>query len=95
MLEGEREKLLAMEEQIGKRVIGQEDAVRGGQPRRAPIARRPSGPEPAARILPVPRPDRRRQDRADQVARRFLFDDPHAMVRIDMSEFMEKHSVAG
>jgi ATP-dependent Clp protease ATP-binding subunit ClpB len=57
-------------------------------------ARRPAGPEPADRLVPVPRPDRCRQDRADQGAGQFLFDDEHAMVRIDMSEYMEKHSVA-
>ena len=70
MLEGEREKLLHMEEALGKRVIGQEEAVAGGQPRGPPRPRRAAGPEPADGLVPVPRPDRRRQDRADQGARR-------------------------
>ena len=70
MLEGEREKLLRMEEVLGRRVIGQEQASRGGLQGRAPRPRRAAGPEPATRLLPVPRPHRRRQDRADESARR-------------------------
>ncbi len=66
MLAGEREKLLHMEEALGKRVIGQMDAVRAVATRRAPQPRGASGSEPAAGQLPVPRPHRRRQDRADQ-----------------------------
>jgi ATP-dependent Clp protease ATP-binding subunit ClpB len=76
-----------------KRVVGQAEAVQPSPPpcaARAPAA----GPEPADRLVHVPRADRRRQDRADQGAADFLFDDEQAMVRIDMSEFMEKHSVA-
>ena len=59
-----------MEEQLGKRVIGQQPGGRSGQPRHPPRPRRPAGPEPADGLLPVPRPHRRRQDRAHQVARR-------------------------
>ena len=55
MLEGEREKLLQMEEQIGKRVVGQAEAVQGGLDRGAPRPRRPAGPEPADRLVHVPR----------------------------------------
>ena len=78
------------------RVIGQEEAIVAvDRQRGAPCARRPAGPEPADRLFRVPRPHRRRQDRADQGARgRFLFDDETAMVRLDMSEYMEKHAVA-
>ena len=54
-----------------------------------------AGPQPAAWFLLVPRANGCRQDGADKGARdRFLFDDDNAMVRIDMSEFMEKHSVS-
>ena len=70
MMEGEREKLLSMEEAIGARVIGQAGCGQGRLRRRPPRPRRPAGPQPAARLIPVPRPDRRRQDRADQGARR-------------------------
>ena len=71
MLEGEREKLLDMEAEIGKRVIGQEEAVRGGQPSAIRRARAglqdPNRPMGSFLFLG---PDRRRQDRADQGARR-------------------------
>ena len=69
MLEGEREKLLKMEEEIARRVVGQTrggDGRLDGGPTRP---RRPAGPEPADRLVHVPRPHRRRQDRADQGAR--------------------------
>ena len=68
MLEGEREKLLRMEEELGQRVIGQREAVRGGVERGQARAGGAERPEPAARVVPVPRADRRRQDRADQGA---------------------------
>ena len=71
---------------------------RGGAPRRRrdpPLARGPVGPEPALRLVPVPRAHRRRQDRAVQGARRRSCSTPRIhLIRIDMSEFMEKHSVA-
>ena len=70
MMEGEREKLLQMEAAIGARVIGQEEAVKAVVDRRPSRPRRPAGPQPAARLVPVPRPDRGRQDRADQGAGR-------------------------
>ena len=70
MLEGEKEKLLRMEEQIGKRVVGQAEAVQGGVDRGAPRPRRLAGSEPADRFVHVPGPDRRRQDRAHQGAGR-------------------------
>ena len=95
MMEGEREKLLQMEAAIGARVIGQEDAVKAVSAARPPRPRRPAGPEPAAGLVPVPRPDRRRQDRADQGARRIpvrRFDTRWSASTC--REFMEKHAVA-
>ena len=71
MLEGERDKLLQMEEQAASSAsIGQDEAVRRRLQRGAPRPRRPAGPQPADRLVPVPGPDRRRQDRADQGAGR-------------------------
>ena len=68
MMQGEREKLLQMEEKLHQRVVGQDEAVRlvsdAIRRSRAGLA----DPEPAVRIVPVPRPDRRRQDRALQGA---------------------------
>jgi ATP-dependent Clp protease ATP-binding subunit ClpB len=94
MLEGEREKLLRMEDELRRSVVGAGTGGQGRVQRGAPCARRVAGSQPPDRLLPVPRPHGRRQDRADQGAGRFLFDDDKAMVRIDMSEFMEKHAVA-
>ena len=70
MLEGERAKLLAMEEEIGRARDRPGGRRRRGQPRHPPRPRRPAGSEPADGLLPLPRPHRRRQDRADQGARR-------------------------
>ena len=67
MLEGEKEKLLRMEQQLSKRVIGQAEAVKAVSTA-APRARRPAGPESADRLVHVSGADRRRQDRADQGA---------------------------
>jgi ATP-dependent Clp protease ATP-binding subunit ClpB len=67
---GERDKLLRMEEALHKRVVGQDEAVVGGRRCDPPLARRPVRSRTPERLLPVPRPDRRRQDRAVQGARR-------------------------
>ena len=94
MLEGEREKLLHMEEQIGKRVIGQADAVQAVSRaiRRARAGLQdPNRPMGSFLFLGPTGVGKTELTRA---LADFLFDDPHALVRIDMSEFMEKHSVA-
>ena len=66
MLEGERDKLLRMED-ADRQARGRPGGGRhGGVDRRAPRPRRPTGPQPADRLVHVPRPDRRRQDRARQ-----------------------------
>ena len=54
MLEGERDKLLKMEEALAKRVVGQREAVDAVVDRRPARARRPAGPEPADRLVHVP-----------------------------------------
>ena len=94
MLEGELQKLLAMEDNLGKRVVGQEaalhavaDAVRRS---RAGLgdSRRPVGS-----FLFLGPTGVGKTETARALAE-FLFDDEHAMIRIDMSEYMEKHSVS-
>jgi ATP-dependent Clp protease ATP-binding subunit ClpB len=94
LLEGEAAKLLRMEDELGKQVIGQReaigavsDAVRRS---RAGIAdpNRPTGS-----FLFLGPTGVGKTELAKALAD-FLFDDPHAMVRIDMSEYGEKHSVA-
>ncbi|PZU07916.1 MAG: ATP-dependent chaperone ClpB [Sphingobium sp.] len=94
MLEGEREKLLQMEEELGKRVIGQEDAVRAVS---AAVRRSRAGLQdpnrPLASFLFLG-PTGVGKTELTKALAEFLFDDSSAMVRIDMSEFMEKHAVS-
>ncbi|MBC2776122.1 ATP-dependent chaperone ClpB [Parasphingopyxis marina] len=94
MLEGEREKLLQMEEHIGKRVIGQEDAVKAVSTavRRARAGLQdPNRPLGSFLFLG---PTGVGKTELTKALAEFLFDDQNAMVRIDMSEFMEKHAVS-
>ena len=94
MLEGEREKLLRMEEAIGRRVIGQRAAVEAvsNAVRRARAGLNdPHRPLGSFLFLG---PTGVGKTELTKALAAFLFDDDQAMVRIDMSEFMEKHSVA-
>ncbi len=94
MLEGEREKLLRMEEALHTRVVGQEEAVKAV----ADAIRRsraglsdPNRPNGSFLFLG---PTGVGKTELCKALAEFLFDSPDAMVRVDMSEFMEKHSVA-
>jgi len=94
MLEGEREKLLKMEDQIGKRVVGQAEAVKSVSTavRRARAGLQdPNRPIGSFMFLG---PTGVGKTELTKALAQFLFDDEHALVRIDMSEYMEKHSVA-
>ncbi len=94
MMTGEREKLLAMETTIGQRVIGQADAVKAVSTavRRARAGLQdPNRPLGSFLFLG---PTGVGKTELTKALAGFLFDDDAAMVRIDMSEFMEKHSVA-
>src|SRR6266542_4455109 len=94
MLEGEKEKLLRMEEQLSKRVIGQAEAVKAVSTavRRARAGLQdPHRPIGSFMFLG---PTGVGKTELTKALAAFLFDDEAAMVRIDMSEFMEKHSVA-
>jgi ATP-dependent Clp protease ATP-binding subunit ClpB len=94
MLEGEREKLLRMEEALGKRVIGQQEAVTAVsnaiRRSRAGLSD-PNRPNGSFLFLG---PTGVGKTELTKALAAFLFDTEEAMVRIDMSEFMEKHSVA-
>ena len=94
MLEGEREKLLRMEEEIGKRVIGQRTAVRAvsNAVRRARAGLNDEN-RPLGSFLMLG-PTGVGKTELTKALAEYLFDDDQAMVRIDMSEFMEKHSVS-
>jgi ATP-dependent Clp protease ATP-binding subunit ClpB len=94
MLEGEKEKLLRMEEQIGKRVIGQAEAVKAVSTavRRARAGLQdPNRPIGSFMFLG---PTGVGKTELTKALAEFLFDDEAALVRIDMSEYMEKHAVA-
>ncbi|HWD12320.1 ATP-dependent chaperone ClpB [Pseudochrobactrum sp. sp1633] len=94
MLEGEREKLLRMEDEIGKRVIGQGEAVQAVSRavRRARAGLQdPNRPIGSFIFLG---PTGVGKTELTKALASFLFSDDTAMVRIDMSEFMEKHSVS-
>jgi len=93
-MEGEREKLLKMEERIGKRVIGQRDAVLAvaNAVRRARSGlQEPNRPIGSFIFLG---PTGVGKTELAKALAEFLFDDEQYMIRIDMSEYMEKHSVA-
>jgi ATP-dependent Clp protease ATP-binding subunit ClpB len=94
MLEGEREKLLKMEEELGKRVVGQHEAVVAvsNAVRRARAGLNDEN-RPLGSFLFLG-PTGVGKTELTKALAEYLFDDEHAMVRIDMSEFMEKHSVA-
>ena len=94
MLEGEKQKLLHMEERLAARVVGQEEAVAGGGQRRAPGPLGPAGPQPAHRLVHLPGPHRGGQDRTGPGPGRVPLRLRTAMIRLDMSEYMEKHTVS-
>ncbi|MEM6788603.1 MAG: AAA family ATPase [Myxococcota bacterium] len=91
MLEGEAEKLLKMEERLGKRVIGQDEAVAAiaKAVRRGRVGLRDPG-KPIGSFLFLGPSGVGKTHLAKALAE-FLFDDEQAMTRLDMSEFMEKH----
>ncbi|MFQ5564322.1 MAG: ATP-dependent chaperone ClpB [Parvularculaceae bacterium] len=94
MLEGEREKLLRMEESLGRRVVGQKEAVEAvsSAVRRARAGLKdPNRPMGSFLFLG---PTGVGKTELTKALAGFLFDDDAAIARIDMSEFMEKHSVA-
>ncbi len=94
MLEGEKQKLLQMEERLARRVVGQEEAI---EALANAVRRARSGLQdpnrPIGSFIFLGPTGVGKTELARAVAE-FLFDDENAMVRIDMSEYMEKHTVA-
>ncbi len=94
MLEGEQEKLLRMEDQLRKRVVGQDDALEAVS---AAVRRARAGLQdpdrPIGSFIFLGPTGVGKTETARALAE-FLFDDEHAMTRIDMSEYMEKHTVS-
>lgn len=94
MLEGEREKLVHMEDFLGKRVIGQKDAIAAvSNAVRRSRAGINDGSQPIGSFLFLG-PTGVGKTELSKALAEFLFNDEHAMLRIDMSEYMEKHAVA-
>ncbi len=94
MLEGERAKLLRMEESLSRRVIGQEEAIQSvSQAVRRARAGLQDPNRPLGSFLFLG-PTGVGKTELTKALAEFLFDDDSAMLRIDMSEFMEKHSVS-
>jgi len=94
MLEGEREKLMNMEVELGRKVVGQDEAIRAVS---AAVRRARAGLQDPNRPLGsflFLGPTGVGKTELTKALAQFLFDDPHAMVRIDMSEYMEKHAVS-
>ncbi len=94
MMEGEREKLLAMEEKLQKRVVGQSEAVKAVS---NAIRRSRAGLQDPRRPIGsflFLGPTGVGKTELTKALAEFLFDDDTAMIRMDMSEYMEKHSVA-
>jgi ATP-dependent Clp protease ATP-binding subunit ClpB len=94
MLEGERQKLLGIEDRLRRRVVGQDDAVRrvGRAIKRARAGLQDAG-RPIGSFIFLGPTGVGKTELAKALAE-FLFDDEAAMIRLDMSEYMEKHSVA-
>jgi ATP-dependent Clp protease ATP-binding subunit ClpB len=94
MLEGEQEKLLGMEDQLRERVVGQDEALRAVS---AAVRRARAGLQDPSRPIGsfiFLGPTGVGKTETARALAEFLFDDEHAMVRVDMSEYMEKHSVS-
>jgi len=94
MMEGEREKLIKMEERIQERVVGQDEAVQivADAIRRARAGLQEEE-RPIGSFIFLGTTGVGKTELARALAE-FLFDDEHAMIRIDMSEYMERHSVS-
>ena len=94
MMEGEQEKLLHMEEKLRRRVVGQDEALRAvsNAVRRARAGLQDPN-RPIGSFIFLGPTGVGKTETARALAE-FLFDDEHAMVRIDMSEYMEKHTVS-
>ena len=94
LMAGEHEKLLRMEDDLGRRVVGQKEAIRAvsNAVRRARAGLQ-EGQRPIGSFLFLG-PTGVGKTELTKALAELLFDDEHAMVRVDMSEYMEKHAVA-
>ena len=94
MLETERAKLLVLEERLHQRVVGQDEAVDRGRERGPAEPQRPAGPDRPIGSFLFCGPTGVGKTELCKALAETLFDSDQAMVRLDMSEFMEKHTVS-
>ena len=95
LMEGEIQKLLHMEERLHQRVVGQDEAIQRRGQRDPPRARRAAGSATVRSAASSSSgPTGVGKTELARALAEFLFDDEHAMVRIDMSEYQEKHTVS-
>jgi ATP-dependent Clp protease ATP-binding subunit ClpB len=94
MLEGEAEKLMHMEERLHQRVVGQDEATEAVSNALRRSRAGLSDPNRPIGVFLFIGPTGVGKTELARALAEFMFDDEHAMVRIDMSEYMEKHSVA-
>ena len=94
MMQGERDKLLQMEERLHERVVGQDEAVRLVARRDPALALGAVRSEPALRFFLFLGPTGVGKTELCKALAAFLFDSEDHLIRIDMSEYMEKHSVS-
>ena len=94
LMQGEREKLLNLEDELHKRVIGQHQAIQSVAGRCAPFQSRPERSQTGLwAVSSSLGPTGVGKTELAKALAEFLFDDEDAMIRLDMSEYMEKHSV--
>ena len=94
LAEEESERLLKLESILHERVVGQEEAVSAVAVGRSAVVVWDSGSEAADRFVSVPGTDGCRKNRASKALSEAMFGTENAMIRVDMSEYMEKHSVS-
>ena len=94
LLEGEMQKLLHLEDELHQRVVGQDEAVDAVAEAVSALALRSEGSQPADRLLHLSGPTGVGKTELARALAEYLFDDERAMIRIDMSEYQEKHTVA-
>jgi ATP-dependent Clp protease ATP-binding subunit ClpC len=94
LTEEETEKLLHMEDELHKRVIGQDQSPSGGLQGHPPHPRRPEGPQAPAGSFIFLGPSGVGKTELAKTLAEFLFGDEDALIHLDMSEYMEKHTVS-
>jgi ATP-dependent Clp protease ATP-binding subunit ClpC len=94
LTEEETEKLLRMEDELHKRVIGQDEAIKAVSKAIRRTRAGPEGPQAPRRLVHLPGPSGVGKTELAKTLAEFLFGDEDALIQLDMSEYMEKHTVS-